>query len=284
MTGPSIAVLRAFSKVAGTLPTGVGQAAAVRRLSNHVNFAPGTHEEQRFAGGGAFSLDLSDRLQRDAFLLRRYEPDVVAFMAQRLAPSGVFLDVGANAGLITFSVGARCGPGVAIHAFEPQPSNIAAWRRNRQLNPDVNAVLIESAVGRDGGELAFASGPPGESGWGYVLDSPSPSADTVINVASVAIDDYATQEGLAFIDLMKVDVEGYEYFVLQGCATLLESGRIGCLVCEINDCLPSRSGISGDELITWLGSFGYLPHAIPPTGARRIRAKHRAEENFAFWR
>ena len=37
------------------------------------------------------------------------------------------------------------------------------------------------------------------------------------------------------IDVLKVDVEGYEPAVLRGAARLLSEGRVGAVVCELNE-------------------------------------------------
>ena len=59
---------------------------------------------QRMAGGHRMSLDLSDRSQGIAYLIRRYDAELVNYIVRNLPRGGVFLDVGAHVGLITFAV------------------------------------------------------------------------------------------------------------------------------------------------------------------------------------
>src|SRR5262249_52064371 len=111
-------IVRAGAHVLGALPDGLGQFRLAqrwwwRRRPPHVVL------EQRLAGGPRLALDLGDRTRALAYLPRRYAPDVVGAITRRLpATGGTFLDVGANAGLITFQVLHR-RPAVQAIAFEP---------------------------------------------------------------------------------------------------------------------------------------------------------------------
>lgn len=207
-------------------------------------------------------------MQRDAFFLRRYDPDLVAFVSGRLRPSGVFLDVGAHVGLITFSVAARV-PGIEVHAFEASGANAARWRRNHELNPGAAAVLVEAAVGAASGEVDFAAPPTGESGWGSI--SGPTDGRLSMRVPVVTLDDYAVDRGLEFVDVVKVDIEGYEPFAVQGASRLLSERRVGCLVLEVNEPVLRRVGSSGGALQRSLEELGYQAFPVPRTGARRFR-------------
>jgi hypothetical protein len=46
------------------------------------------------------------------------------------------------------------------------------------------------------------------------------------------LDDFAAEQGLERIDLVKVDTEGHDFFVIQGARKLLEDGRIRALQFE----------------------------------------------------
>ena len=67
------------------------------------------------------------------------------------------------------------------------------------------------------------------------------------------------------IDLMKMDVEGYEGFVLDGASAALAQGRIRRLLCEFNDfCLP-LAGTSAERLYQRVLDLGFRD----VTGTRR---------------
>jgi FkbM family methyltransferase len=268
-------LLHGLSHVLGPLPPGAGQHAVARRIVASSFLKPALGR-QTLVGGGTFELDLSDRIQAEAFLIRRYAPELVQVIASRLSTRQVFFDVGANVGLVTFSVGARV-PSLRIHAFEPHPLNVASWRRNAELNSEVNATIETAAVGATEGRASLVLGT--ESGWHHIADSPS---DSTMDVPMVTLDDYADGQQLDFIHVLKLDVEGHEQSALQGARRLLRERRVGCIVCELNDFHLRRVGTSREGVIAWLGQQGFQPHPIPRIGLRRLRRAETAPTDLIF--
>lgn len=133
------------------------------------------------------------------------------------AISETIIDVGANIGLYCCLAADRAPSMSQIVAFEPVPENLAYLRRNLEANELAARVAIEEkAVGKASEELRL-----------YLLDGStcrhSPSARNVLNsttsitVPAVSLDDYARQELRGRrVDLLKVDVEGYEGAALRG--------------------------------------------------------------------
>jgi FkbM family methyltransferase len=212
-------------------------------------------------------LDLSDTAQAQAYLIRRYEPEIVAALARLLPRGGVFFDIGANIGLVTFSVGAR-RPDIRIFAFEPDPANARRWRHNLEMNEGLNAVLEQVALGAKEGEAILVRGD--ESGWSHIGSLESQCG---IKVPMMTIDAYARTRGIVVIDALKVDVEGYEPFVFDGAASLLEKQAIGCIVCEVNESLLEQSGFTGRDIVSLLSGYGYSARSIPPVGVHRLRRR-----------
>jgi FkbM family methyltransferase len=213
-------------------------------------------------GGAVFELDLADRIQAEAFLVRRYAGDLVDVLAKRLAPGHVFFDVGANVGLVTFSV-AALAPEVSVHAFEPHPANVARWRRNRELNGSVKASVEPVAVGERSGSIRLHVG--GESGSHYVSESPEEDG---ITVPMITLDAYSEAQDIETIHALKLDVEGHEPFVLAGSQRLLLEGRIRCIVCEFNEFHLKRNGSSREAVIETLRGYGLTGRPVPPFGVR----------------
>lgn len=216
-------------------------------------------------GGAVLELDLTDRIQAEAFLTRRYEAGVVRLIASRLSRDDTFLDVGANVGLVSFSVAAIV-PGIRIHAFEPHPANLAMWERNHQLNPGIDASIEGCAVGEKKGCARLEVG--GESGWHYITTEPSRRA---LDVPVTTLDAYAETHGIQAIGVLKLDIEGQEPFALQGARRLLQGRQIGCVVCELNDVHLARTGSSREALIGYLNTHGYSASPVRPVGAQRLR-------------
>jgi FkbM family methyltransferase len=246
----------------------MGQQALVRRVA--ASAAGGRPLVQALRGGTRFELDTRDRLQAEVFLLRRYEPGLMALLERRLRPGGTMLDVGAHVGLIALQAAAlRRG---AVHAFEPNPLNAARLRRNAELNPDLAVTVHELAVGAREGEvdLVWEAGHTDMAG-GRVGAASGGNPGSSARVSMTTLDAFAEGHAIASVDVLKLDVEGHEPAVLDGAGRLLSERRIECLVCELNDVYLAEQGIDRTSVVTRLRDAGYRPLVIPRVGAQRLR-------------
>ena len=72
------------------------------------------------------------------------------------------------------------------------------------------------------------------------------------------LDDCLEEWGVESVDLMKMDVEGHEPFVLRGAPDALASGRIRAVLVEFNDHWLRAQGSSPDELNRIFREAGYV--------------------------
>ncbi len=243
--------MRACAFGLGVLPDGLGQF----RLAQHWWWwRRPAHRilPQRFANGTRLQLDLGDRTQALAYLTRRYCDDLIEQIVSRLPPDGTFLDIGANVGMVSFQVAHR-RPDARIVAFEPNPLAVDGWLRNRRLSPASSATLEQCAVGDRVATLRLAS-PRTDLGAGVVAQD-----ESGVEVPATALDVYCAEHDVERVDVMKVDVEGFEPEVLAGARELLAAGAIRALIVELNDGHFARRGSSRGALIAWLEQVGMLP-------------------------
>lgn len=209
------------------------------------------------------SLDLGDHPQLMAFLTRAYSPSITNYIIGRLPPDGVFFDVGGNVGLVSFAVAAR-RPDVTVHAFEPDPRNAEAWKRNQQLNPAASARLMEMGVSDHEGAESFVFGD--DSGAGRL------DASGTEKVEVTTLDAYSAHNGVEQVDVLKIDVQGHEPAVLRGAARLLSSGAIRTVVMEICEPLLALTGDDANSIIRPLEEeHGFRVLRIRESGIRRLR-------------
>lgn len=206
------------------------------------------------ADGSRMALDLGDRTQTIAYLIRRYDAEIAAYICSRLPDGGVFFDLGANVGLVTFAV-ARRRPDVRIVAFEPNPPNVQRWKQNRDLNQSA-AELVPAAVGAEAGTAHLTLDTAADSGSGRLADHGTP-------VEVVTLDEQCARLGVDRVDVMKLDIQGHEPEALAGATGLLERGAIRSLVLEEVDADPA--------LHERLVGYGFRREPIPPVGLRRLR-------------
>jgi FkbM family methyltransferase len=261
--------IRVLARVAGTLPWGAGQFRIAEHYAARRRWPKGSRSVQRMRCGALMTLDLSDRTQAIAFLVRDYSPQQVRYILERLPSDGTFLDVGGHVGLVSFAI-AVARPDVTIHAFEPNPMNASAWRRNQVLNGSTSAHLTEAGVSDKDGSMGFSL--LGDSASGAMREV---GGDLV---PVVTLDSYCNTYDIQRIDVLKIDVQGHEEAVLRGAHGLLSSGAIATIVCEVN--IGDRACITGT-----LRKYGFEPVAVPELGVRGFLGNlmsERVPEDLAF--
>ncbi|NHK97927.1 FkbM family methyltransferase [Rubrivivax benzoatilyticus] len=129
-------------------------------------------------------------------------------------PSGsVFVDVGANIGGTTLLAAAA---GARILAIEASPRNADLFELNMRANA-VSAQLFRCAAGSAVGEVYFSEVAYGAG------NHVEPSGALVVPVRT--IDSIVAEAGIDRLDLLKIDVEGYESEVLRGARETLRTFR-----------------------------------------------------------
>lgn len=78
-----------------------------------------------------------------------------------------------------------------------------------------------------------------------------------MKVQTISLDQYAREQSVEQIDLIKLDIEGCELAALRGMSELLSHGQIRYLYVEINPFLLERQQVQPETVKAFLASFGY---------------------------
>jgi FkbM family methyltransferase len=239
----------------------------------------------RVPGGATVALDLTDRIQAETWLTGTYSSSIVRFVSSQLREGSIFVDAGAHIGLVTLQVAGLAASQPRIHAFEPHPVNHSSLAQNVSLNPQFSIVTNCLAVGSTAKRAWMSSyGSEADSSGHHFLTPGEPRSETEWEVDVTTLDAYATKAGLDEIQVVKLDLEGYELTALQGATRLLADHRIGCVVAEVSDDLLHRDGSTRKAVCEFMERLDYVVHDIPPVGAQRLRrnAYHRRAADLAF--
>ncbi|PWS26390.1 hypothetical protein DHW03_16550 [Pedobacter yonginense] len=153
-----------------------------------------------------------------------------------LKPADTVLDIGTNMGYYTVWISKFIGEKGEIHCFEPDASNFDKLKRNIQLNHlEKIARLNNTALSNMEGLVSFTQGLDGRNH--INLNNSTQS----IPVKAKKLDDYARENNIQHISYAKIDVEGFEFSVLQGAEQLLNEKRIDILQLEINITLENSN-------------------------------------------
>jgi FkbM family methyltransferase len=185
-----------------------------------------------------------------------------AVAAAVLPPDGVAVDVGANIGLTALALAALLPQGRVV-AVEPSPRTLAALRRTLAANGLEARVAVEgAAVGAAPGEAEFHDSE--HSAGSHLLAAGTMRAEQLgrVVVPVTTLDRIAEAQGLQRLDLLKIDVEGFETEVLDGAAATLARYRPVCIA-EFNawTILCNRNQNPREVLEDWLRRFPVV-HAL----------------------
>ena len=137
------------------------------------------------------------------------------------ADGGIFLDVGANVGLVSVLLADKVQHGLL---FEPNPIAAARARENVRIN-GLRFEVHEVALSDQSGTVAFEDN-GGVNSCNRTLVG-SATSSRVIMVPRMAFDDFLERRGplRTPITLVKIDVEGHENWVRRGMRQLLSKQR-----------------------------------------------------------
>jgi FkbM family methyltransferase len=208
--------------------------------------------------------NLKDNISFDIFVNGIYEKDTINLLDRMLPPGGYYLDLGANIGAILVPL-ARRRPDIKIIAVEAAPWIFHYLKENVALNNLKNVKLVNKALfDKDGVELDFFS-PQDKFGKGSL--SPVFSREAV-KVTTTKVDSLIREYNFPQVDVVKVDVEGFEYFVFKGCETMLNSKHSPKIVFEFVDWAEEQAmGLQAGAAQQFLIDSGYELYNIEKTGS-----------------
>jgi FkbM family methyltransferase len=175
----------------------------------------------------------------------------------------VFFDVGANIGQ-TSEAALKTFPSGKVYAFEPKSS---VFNRLRDAVSDVRFSAHQLALSDVSSEVVFYE--YGAVDAAEVIGSLAPDARFAVRhglapiwqsiVTCTTLDEFCERAGIPKVDVLKIDVKGFELFVLKGAKRLLGERAIQFVYVEFNDLLP-KPGTTGGALFPiaeYLGLHGF---------------------------
>jgi FkbM family methyltransferase len=231
--------------------------------------APREGVRQGKIGEVAFTFDFAlDPVVIREMYAGAYDTSAVHLMRRILRPGDTFVDVGANIGYLSAMAASLVGPKGRVISFEPSPTHYQRALANQQLNPEYRWEVHPIALGREEGtaELVVNSD---MLGWNSMVPGQLPEHRVAerVTVPVRRLDECLEEFGVERVRILKIDVEGYEEFVLAGVERTLERGVIDHLMVEISPFNYEALGTSVERLMERMQRCGYR--------AREIRSPHR---------
>jgi len=224
--------------------------------------------------GNAFGFaDLRDGFLRLIVIEGDFEADFFRIADALLAGGGTVLDVGANHGLLSLGLAERWGDRVSFHLFEPNAELRDSIARSLVLYTGTRAVVNPYAVSDRPGTLQIHFQPE-HLGMSHVVQEGGTS------IAAIRLDDYLEEKSIASVDLMKIDIEGFELVGLKGAARALGRQAFKAIYFEYCEKWLRRHH-EPVELLEFLKSHGYEPCLCREWDLSRHKPTHRLRDGIA---
>jgi FkbM family methyltransferase len=202
--------------------------------------------------GLKFSVHKRDAVGRGIYKHGAHQPVLTEWMIRRFGSAAApktFIDIGANVGYFTCVLARLAGPEGAVVAFEPEPNNLRLLQCNIALNGIRNASVEPVALGDADGTASLFIYKNSNQGRHSLVAS---AGMTQIEVPVRRLDDVLQTQERRFdgIDLIKIDVEGYEPFALAGAPESISKAR--ALALEFSPDLIRKTGLDPAEFLSAL--------------------------------
>lgn len=215
-----------------------------RNFVNSFDFSPSTID--RDVAGEAHRFYIGNVTGKSWYNFRNDPCQEMAFAKHHLMrPGAVVIECGAHHGAQTILLSRWVGDTGRVIAVEPMPENLSILRRNIELNGLTNVTVVEKAAGSESGQLFMAANSNG---------SVRTTGRNSIAVESITLDQLSKDLGVT-PDFIKIDVEGFEYQILEGCKSILRT--IPAVFVEVHTMTLPRYGKVFEDLWTLMNADQY---------------------------
>jgi FkbM family methyltransferase len=164
-----------------------------------------------------YNIDLKEYIDNELYFNGYFEKDITDIINEMTKEGMVIFDIGANTGVHVLRFASLVGPNGKVYAFEPTEFAYNRLIKNIELN-DFKNIKTE--------KLALSENPSNNqnidfrSSWNLDFLNKPITKNEIVEFTT--IDNYIKDNNLNKIDLIKIDIDGYEFLALKGGLILLE--------------------------------------------------------------
>ncbi len=204
-----------------------------------------------FSGGHKIFINSRDTGIAPYLLMGKpFAPDEIALLEKILKPKMVFVDIGANIGYFSLIAAKLVGSGGKVFAFEPDSENFKLLEKNIKANNYKNITAVQKAISDKTGKARLYL--DSENLCGHSLTARK--GNKFVEVETVVLDDFLRDEK---IDVIKIDVEGFEPAVLEGMKNIIKNNKDIMIITEFYPNAIKRAGYSPEKYKNDLIDLGF---------------------------
>ncbi|HKB58604.1 MAG TPA: FkbM family methyltransferase [Gallionellaceae bacterium] len=209
-----------------------------------------------------YELDLREAIDYAMYVSGSREPETTRALKRLCKPGDVVFDIGANVGSHTLPIASYVGSDGKVYAFEPVPWAINRMSRNVELNTFANLVLEPIALSDVNEEkemkfrVSFKIGSKSGVGKDGKIDGSWWDECEQVRVRLEKLDDYVASHEINRLDLIKLDVDGFEGKVIRGGLQTLKR-FLPDIIMEVAPAWTEMRGDDVRDILKMLQTLGY---------------------------
>ncbi|MCW4045063.1 MAG: FkbM family methyltransferase [Candidatus Bathyarchaeota archaeon] len=193
-------------------------------------------------------------ISQELMLKGSHEPLSTKILMENLREGMHVVEVGANLGYFALQEAKAIGPEGVVYAIEPVPENYFLLKHNVALNNLDNVQVFNLAVSGENGFLDLFLGRA--SNWASAIKTDL-NISRKITVPAQSLDTFLEDKGR--VDLVRMDVEGYETRIVEGMTETLKQKDL-MLFMEIHPIFTDER--EHLKLLERLDEAGFEPFAV----------------------
>lgn len=161
------------------------------------------------------------------------------------------IDIGANLGYTALNMAKNLDKNGMLYAFEPDTTNHKNLKNNLQLNPNSLIKIYKLGLGKTKGTAKLEIVTPDNFGGNRISKNPILEYS---EIDLITLDDFCNENNLTKVDLIKIDVEGFEFNILLGGKNIIKNHRPELYIEVDNNNLLNQNS-SAKELVKFIEEY-----------------------------
>lgn len=200
---------------------------------------------------------------------RQWEPDITALLLNSVDSTTVFVDVGANVGYFTCLVATKIRAGSAgrVIAIEPNPECLALLERNLAINWSMCEVDVHRKAASNIEGTSLLSVPHNHAANATLASMTTAAGVSSYYVQTAPLDSMVPKSYT--VDILKIDVEGYESAVLEGADDIIKRSPDIKIIMEWSVGQMASANATPASMIDLFGRLDLIPRVLPSSASLR---------------
>ncbi|MBP5982967.1 MAG: FkbM family methyltransferase [Fluviicola sp.] len=179
-----------------------------------------------------------------------YEKGTIQLLGDFLKKGSVFMDIGANIGLMSTIASKIVGEKGRVYAVEANPKTIEVLRHNCAINQCENIEILPIALASEKGSAILYENWNVNRGGASLI---SQGDEHGITVSKERLDDLFSQDSP--VHLVKIDVEGFELEVLKGGVAWFKTQQ-PVFIIEVSTQRSNQEGATPESIMSFVAELG----------------------------